>query len=315
MSTELEDRLREEIRRVTAGVRVPPGLAEKARRRLRRRIAVRAVVAAGTAAAIAGAIVATVTTGASPEVNTLTTAYVVRHVESALASAAAAHDIVYRRATDGHIEQWTYRGPNGLSSRDEDFWHGQLVDAIGQTITPAGTTTITVVYTTKTWWTAKIRSAVPFLSVVPPYNPRPQTSCRAQISLDFNQPLPVLAANVRQALACGQLTNEGTQHVDGVAAIKLVSVITETPLRRASRFRPLVAAPPPLPITVTMILWVNPDTYLPVRVAMSLREGKTAPIQGFSSDIRWLAPTRANLALLRVAIPPGFRYGLPWGPR
>src|SRR5260370_27761673 len=194
MTTELEDRLREEIRRVTVGVRVPPGLAEKARRHLRRRIAARAATAAAAAVAVAGAIVAAGIIGASPPVRALTAAYVARHVESALESAAAAHDIVYTRSTDGSRENWTYRGSNGLSSRYEQFWHGQLVSATGQTVTPVGTTTITVVYTTKQWFTGKLPPRSPLVPPVPPYNPRPQTSCRAQISLNFNQPLPVLAA-------------------------------------------------------------------------------------------------------------------------
>jgi hypothetical protein len=48
-----------------------------------------------------------------------------------------------------------------------------------------------------------------------------------------------------------------------------------------------------LPLTV----YVSPATYLPVRVV----------IGGLRQDYRWLAPTAANLAMLKVHIPPGFR--------
>jgi hypothetical protein len=310
MSTELEDRLREEIRHATAGVRVPPGLAEKAWRRRRRRIAGR-VVAAGTAAAAAGAIVAVGTTGASPPVRAFTTAYVVRHVEAALDAAAAADDIVYQRITGGSREIWTYRGPSGLLSRNAVFWHGQLVIDSGQVVTPAGGTAINVIYSTRTWYTAKIPAGSPLLRVMP-YNPSPQTSCRARMSLDFNQPVQVLTANIRRALACGQLTDEGTQHVDGVAAIKLVSVRTQrlrVPIEPAASLhlrRRMVTET----LTETMVLWVDPATYLPVRTAFGVTSAAPLPmlIPLGSADIRWLAPTRANLALLTVPIPPGFRH-------
>jgi hypothetical protein len=47
-----------------------------------------------------------------------------------------------------------------------------------------------------------------------------------------------------------------------------------------------------LPLTV----YVSPATYLLVRVV----------IGGLRQDYRWLAPTAANLAMLKVRIPPGF---------
>lgn len=58
-------------------------------------------------------------------------------------------------------------------------------------------------------------------------------------------------------------------------------------------------------------IWVDPATYLPVRVDVAF-----PPAHGPQSllvyDYRWLTPTKGNLAALRAAvhgatIPPGFR--------
>jgi hypothetical protein len=65
--------------------------------------------------------------------------------------------------------------------------------------------------------------------------------------------------------------------VNGVVAIRL------TGTRRLTK----------LPLT----LYVSPVTYLLVRVV----------IGGLRQDYGWLAPTAANLAMLKVSIPPGFR--------
>jgi hypothetical protein len=50
-----------------------------------------------------------------------------------------------------------------------------------------------------------------------------------------------------------------------------------------------------------LTLWVNPTTYLPVRFTVG-------PLQ---NDFQWLRPTPANLALLRVPVPAGFRQVPP----
>ncbi len=82
---------------------------------------------------------------------------------------------------------------------------------------------------------------------------------------------------MRPALACGGLSVTGRPRVDRAAAIKL------TGTRRLAK----------LPIT----LYVSPATYLPIRIV----------IAGLRQDYRWLVPTTANLAMLKVRIPPRFR--------
>ena len=92
------------------------------------------------------------------------------------------------------------------------------------------------------------------------------------------------------AISCGTLTKAGQQRVDGVEATKLTSssgsLISET-------------------------IWVNPITYLPVRVVIRSAAGSSAAQQ--TADITWLKPSAANLAVLTVSIPAGFRQ-VPFGP-
>ena len=108
---------------------------------------------------------------------------------------------------------------------------------------------------------------------------------------------PEIAAGLRKDLACGALSSEGMQQVDGVNALKLVSV-------QHSRF-----GPKRTPATTVTIIWVNPATYLPVRLTtQQTRPEVSVPMR---LDFRWLPPTRANLALLTVRIPPGFTRGRP----
>jgi hypothetical protein len=53
--------------------------------------------------------------------------------------------------------------------------------------------------------------------------------------------------------------------------------------------------------SMRFVLWVDPSTYLPVRLRMT----------GQQQDFRWLRPTAANLALAKLAVPAGFRRVTP----
>ena len=98
MSTDIEQDLRGAMERFTRDVRVPPGLAVKAyRHQQKRRVTTRAVAAAGTvtaaaatAVAVAGATGAFGSAGPSPAQATYT-AYVVSHVQHALAASRVAN--------------------------------------------------------------------------------------------------------------------------------------------------------------------------------------------------------------------------------
>jgi hypothetical protein len=285
ISTEFEERLRAEMRHATTGVSAPSGLVRRARRARRRRIVSRASAAAAAAAvAVAGAvIVSNGTTGASRDSGTYTTAYVVKHVESAL---DAVNEIAYVHLTSPGVspmELWVYDGPRGQAYRAEYFslFGGQLFLEVGMTATPANYETwINVDPIDKTWSKQSYQGPEPR-----------QTGCGSR----FSQPTPLvtfpeLAAGLREDLACGALSSEGLQQVDGVNAVKLVSV-------QRSRLGPTLG-------TITTIIWVDPATYLPVRLTTQW----TRPIVSVPdrADFRWLPPTSANLALLTVRIPPGF---------
>jgi hypothetical protein len=311
MSTEFEDRLREEMRHATAGVPVSPGLVRRARRARQRRIVTSAAAAAAAATtAVAAVALTTGGTGAPREDGSYATAYVVSHVESALGTASAS-DMAYMREDGGLVYRWLYNGPQGVSSRTEMLPGEGRAGEIdtGSSTTQAGATATWVGYQTRTWWRQSFPGTLS--------QPASQGSCAAQVRLDV-QPgtLPVLAANIRQALTCGQLTNEGTEHIDGVTAIKLVSVqVVRSKAHNVTRNGKTVRIPATTYTTTTNI-WVDPVSYLPVRFVTTTSEASDSDPGSFVSgsgtwDIQWLQPTSANLALLTVRIPPGFTEVAP----
>ncbi len=324
ISSDFEDRLREEMRQATAGVSPPSGLvrqARRARQAARRRLTIGAAATAATAAAVAVAVVVTTgAVGAPKDAGIYTTAYVVKHVESALGTAATVDDIEYLHATDGYSNSWLYNGPQGVLMRTSvsSSPQGQPIAELGISQTSAGTTVTTVDYQPKTWVR---RTGTAPAAIRPPascggamftiigYNNNGLVNAQPFIPMNWrsyflpgsdSNILPLLTENIRQAFACGQLINEGTEHVNGVDAIKLVSVRTSPVLY-------------PNGPTVTMIatLWVDPVTYLPVRWKFVSDISHQPATQGGTFDITWLAPTSANLALLTVQIPPGFTQLFP----
>ena len=99
-------------------------------------------------------------------------------------------------------------------------------------------------------------------------------------------------ADLSRLLSCGLFRLDGRQQVDGVEAIKLVSV-------------------PRRSVPARETVWVNAATYLPVRVSATWQPAR-GPRSLIIYDYRWLPPTRANLAtwhaaVRRATIPPGFR--------
>lgn len=284
ISTEFEERLREEMRHATTGISTPSGLVRRARRDRRRRIVTRASAAsAAMAVAVAGAvIVSNGTTGASRDSGTYTTAYVVKHIESAL---DATNEIAYIHYTSRFIapmDVWAYDGPKGQAYRADYFdpLNGLLFEEVGMTATPANYQTwITVNPIHKTWFTQSYQGPKPS-----------ETGCGFSLPTSWAT-YPELAAGLSKDLACGALSSEGMQQVDGVNALKLVSV-------QRSRLGPKTLA------TIVTIIWVDPATYLPVRLTTQwTRPMVSLPMR---LDFRWLPPTSANLALLTVRIPPGF---------
>ena len=308
MSGEFEDLVRDSMSWFAADVQVPPQLVSRARQRLRRRrLAARAAVAAATAAVSAAAVIV-VTAGAggvrpgpggpAPTGPAQVSAYVLRRAEKAVRT----QRLIFEVITPQQVMTTQRRGKPPLKSfiprelvrtyqgweRDEVFatylrGHGRpraahVDTGSGPPRWTEGTlspfTETIVNYSSRTWYRGTQlvgRGATSY----------PGTACDLVRSmwdplgageLFFRSP-----SFVASALACGGFSVAGHVQVDGTAAIKL----TGTPRLNV------------VPITV----YISPSTYLLIRTM----------IGGLRQDYRWLAPTRANRALLTVPIPAGFR--------
>ena len=322
MSTDMEQLLREGIDRLTAGADVPPGIVGRARRRHRqRRLAIRTTAAAGTALVIAVAAVVAVggarraPRGGSAPVHTV--AYVTSRARQALAAQAAEGQAIEEERVSGpgfrfgltvlnmaltfeknptgsavvpgllanvtapRLIAWTYRGRSlseGISATGALVFHNTF-----RTVTRRSGRQVTQVfgaaYPARTRWHTIVRG----LS-----GPAPSVCQMGLVSpSDSNW-----RADLSKLLSCGLFRLDGRQRVDGVEAIRLVSV-------------------PRRSVPTQETVWVGAATYLPVRVSVTWRPDH-GPRHVISYDYRWLPATKANLAAWRAAvrdatIPPGFR--------
>ena len=301
MSTEFEELLVDSMRRFTATVSVPEGLAARARwQHRRRRNRARVTAVTGMAIVSAAAVIAvTAGTGAPalrPAPPAQATAYIVRRAEQELRNRnvimelTTPRQVLTRTSPGGKTVTsnvpgsvwWTYHS----QSRHQTFaaylrGHGRPrasdTDTTSSPLRPGPGilfrfTQTSVNYTDRTW------SRGPQLAGKVTGSPGP--ACPQLRSMQdprvdgivlFTSP-----AFIRATLACGGLSVTGHVQVDGVATVRLTGS------------RPVTK----LPLTI----YISPVTYRLVRTV----------IGGLRQDYRWLAPTPANLARLRVAIPPGF---------
>jgi hypothetical protein len=278
-----------------------------------------------------------------------TTAYVVNRTERALASAERDNLIEEIRTVGYHaslaltqLVPVTLRGDHATESvkvarlvapfvpqtvtwsygdqlRQEGFdGSGRLIfDASSTTVlSPTGRRTglmhasgVGIDYPARTWWRGTITQGVE-------RDPTPLACKYAYLPPPVGSPVDWTAkvawpAKIHAALTCGHYRVAGRQPIDGVNAIKLVSLPAPWPAAPSSQ-----------------TLWVSPSTYLPVRLTWASlvpprgkdngrimygsrwqwpAKAKLKVAQVLVGDFRWLRPTRANLAALRVTIPPGFR--------
>jgi hypothetical protein len=304
MSIDVEDLLREGMERFTADLRAPAGLTcQIARRRRRRRLALRSLTGAATALTAGGVALAVVVVPSQPRNGIELTADVVKHVNSAL-TAADPGDIAQMTVTTSSsaafggktttAEEWSYG----------DQWRSVTYSSPGHPLydegysASSGSAVYTLVnYRTQTWTRqpglGRPATALHYATLPTAHGCRPSV---VALPLLFRFGLPgiglpasslpsTVARSLRTAVSCGTLTEAGRQQIDGIEAIKLTSrpgsLISET-------------------------IWVNPSTYLPVRVVV--RSAPGAPVVQQTADITWLPPTAQNLAKLTVPIPAGFRH-------
>ncbi len=322
MSTDLQDALREGLDRLTAGATAPDGLVGRAQRHNRqRRTKIRAAIAAGTAMAAAAAAVTVSLAAArnkpsSTPVRTQTIADVASRTERALAAAADHGNAiqmiresgpgttfgltalgmggslehppptpvlprVLSQLTARYLTSWTYHGlylQEGLSAA------GRLVfvNSTGGLTKRQSAENYGAAYPVRVRWRTVIRG-------VSGLGPAPALSCQQAVPAEY----PSWQATISKALSCGRYYLSGRQRVDGVDAMRLVS----KPELGGGVFRSTI--------------WVDPATYLPVRMSLLTLSGPGRG-QQLVDDFRFLPPTKANLAALhaairRAAIPATFR--------
>lgn len=301
MNTDVEQLVREGLDRITAGARVPAGLVSRARRRVRRRrLAVGSAAVSGAAAVTAAAVIAAGAAGpggqAGTAVHVQTAAYVVlRHVQREVASQ---HRVMFgwsvSRGTGEKAPTfsatWSYRAANRFMEYSSP---GRPYLADGTAEIGGRLRAAYVTYFDRKW-----SGGGPLTPAAP--------ACSKTARLEMGGPPPVTTdwpAFIGSALGCGAATVTGRARIDGVDTIK----ITGTPVRDRLPKGMVQATRAEIRFT----LYVNPRTYLPVRLDDSTtsygggaRPFTYATVTGF----RWLPPTAANVARAIVTIPPGFRH-------
>jgi hypothetical protein len=289
MNLDVEDLLRAGLERFAEQVPVPTGLAHKAARAHRRRMAIRAAAGVG-AAAITAAVALAATSGAGGAMQARTTAYMVSRVENALAS----QHLVFRGQTTttlGPSVSWVY-GPRHRFEELGGNGSQPYLD-LGTALIGGKLTNVYVAYYAHTW------------SLLP--EPIPASACSRTGALEMGTPVPTSnwPAFIHATLACGAAAVTGHARIDGMDTLTITGspVSEKLPAKYAKAIREKW-------LQARWILYVNPRTYLPVRLASSARTyGGPAPSFLFTSvtHIQWLPPTAANIAKALITIPPGYR--------
>lgn len=310
MTLDVEDLLRQGMERFAEQVPVPKGLAHRAARaRRQRRLAIRAAAAAGTAAITAAAVfAATGGAGAGSAMQARTTAYVVSRVEKALAG----QRLVLRGRTTGtwgSSVSWAY----GPRNRFEELTGSGCGHALpnGDCTNRGGSEPYLAV------GTARIGSKLTGVYVtyynrkwsLDPQGPAPASACSRGNAIEMAGPA-VPASNwpafIHATLACGAATVTGHAWIGGVKTVRITgSPVTE---KLKANYADVIHEKW---LRSRWTLYVNPKTYLPVRLSGSnYTYGGPAPstYSTVVTDMQWLRPTAANIAKTLVTIPPGFRH-------
>jgi hypothetical protein len=162
--------------------------------------------------------------------------------------------------------RWSYRGEarfTALSAAGQQLFSWKITAGNGDSLTT------TVLYANSTWWRAT--SSLPAVVQQPA-----RASCGGLGIAIGNGGWP---AFITHQLQCGAYAVAGRQWVDGVDTVKIAG----------------------LPGAALQTLWVDPQTYLPVRVISA--HGQT--------NFRWLTPTPTLLAELNLTVPHHYREVRP----
>jgi len=314
MNTDVEELLKDGMERFTAGVRAPAGLVQAVtadRRQRRRRLAIRGAAACGAAAATVAAVLA-VSAGTSAPARTGGTitqardvAYLVHRVEKAL---TGTHLVFQGQTTSkyGPSTGWAY----GNRSRFEEFTGLGCGHALpsgwcthrggSERYLTAGTALVDgkLVGAYVTYFDHKYSLS----KVVPP--PR---ACSTTARLEMGGPgVPTTrwADFISATLACGAARVTGHVWIDGVRTTRITG--SPVTVKLVPGYAKVVRE---RYVRTTWTMYVNPATYLPVRIEGSTQSfgGSPGMTAGLSvTNVQWLPPTRANIAKATVIIPPGY---------
>lgn len=271
MNSEFDDLLRDGMERFTSDLRAPANLAARARRSRRQRLTVRTAAGGVAAAAVAAVAFAIAPSTIAPVT-----------VGNPTVKIAERHDIEYLQAVRAHrtsIQLWIYRNQT----------RQQVSSSSGRPIEVLITTTVkdknghtrdveTIVnYQHKEWARGQQAGSIIFhtLRCHPPVLDIPSSPSA----------LPTWIRGLHRLIKCGVLAVAGTGQVNGIPTTKLRTTTS------------LANLPPGSHETI----WVNRTDYAPVQLVL-----KSHALSN-RVNLSWLRPTKANLALLRVHIPPGFR--------
>jgi hypothetical protein len=295
-------------------------IVARARARQRRQVltggaAVSAVAAVAVLLATAGlpgpSQAPPVASGGTPGVQT--TAYLVKRVETALASTR----MVFR-GTSNSMGQLSVTWAYGKRSRFEEFTGKECGHSLpsgecthrsgserfladGTTFVHGKLTGVYVTYFNRRYSLSRV------------WTP-PPSACSPEAALEMGGPGVATAhwsAFIHATLACGAARVTGHVLINGVETTKISG-------------KPVTVKLSPGYAKVihekwdrsSWTLYVDPTTYLPVRMSGSghMFGGPMASYTSSSvTDVRWLKPTRANVAKATITIPPGFHrwWGLP----
>lgn len=322
MNGDVEELLREGLDRLTAEVRAPAGLVGMAHARQRRRkIVARSVLAGAAAAVTAAAVVAVAVPGAQPGTSlpARTTAYVISHVENALAEenfviqgratgimAGSIHGHRYRNS-DGATDSWTY----GTRNRMEEFTGKDCghVDSNGW-CTHRGGSVPYLAYGTALIRGKLVSAYVTYydhrysLSPLSHYQLKPCTKTAQLVLGGPAVSVPNWPAFIRGMLRCNRATVTGHARIGKVRVI-VISGSIDIPLSKG--YGRMVRE---TRVRVGYMLYVDAKTYLPLRAYGSTKTygGANGPaISSYVTNVQWLRPTAANRAKALVTIPRGYQ--------
>jgi len=299
MTMDLEDQLRLDMERATRDIRVPGGLSLKAdRHRRKRQTTLRMATAVATATALVGGVAIAGVAGdfgSAPASRTARlTAYVISHVQRALAPAAVDNLVGSVRETYppgttlelvpggmnaqvggsstvsgwsvAYTVVWAHQSTTRISAYTKS---GQPVFSAELTHRKSGATETAVMYGNSTWWTAPVQT----------HKPAGPVGC-VQGGAVYLRPGPGggWPGFIRSQLACGAYTVVGHPVIGGINAIKLTGSTAGS-----------------------ITLWVDPTTYRPIQMTAGW----------VHSAFQWLPATPANLAQLQVSVPAGFQQVQP----